>query len=80
MSQSDNIIRIYSGHEVDVLFLKAELEENGIGAMVQNDFQSGVIAGFAGGLPGSIDLFVQVSDQEKAKPIVDEFIEGLKNN
>jgi len=41
--------------------------------MIQNDFNSGVSAGFSGGIPSSIDLFIQERDLEKADSIISEF-------
>lgn len=73
MEQSSNLIRVYTGTELTVNLLKDELESVGIPSMVQNDFISGVSAGFAGGLPSSIDLFIQESDLEQAEPIINEF-------
>jgi hypothetical protein len=45
--------------------------------MIQNDFQSGITAGFFGGGTSAVDLFIQEADQKEAEPIINEF---LKNN
>lgn len=74
MNNDDQIIRVYSGTEIQVLMLQSELEECGIGAMVQNDFQSGVMAGFVAGLPSSVDLYISESDMAAAEPILRAFI------
>jgi hypothetical protein len=58
-----------------VNLLKDELEEFGISSMVQNDFNSGISAGFSGGVPSSIDLFIQELDLGKAESILSEFRE-----
>jgi len=55
--------------------LKAQLEENGIAAMIRNDFQSGVAAGFVAGFPSFIDLYISESDKTMAEPIVKAFEE-----
>jgi hypothetical protein len=68
------LTRIYSGTEVTVNLLKSILEEEGIAALIQDDFRSGVTAGFSGGVPSAIDLFINETDLEKAKPIVNEFL------
>ncbi len=73
MKNSNNLIRVYSATELTVNLLKAELENAGISSMIRNDFNSGVSAGFSGGVPSSIDLFIQEVDLEKAEPIVSEF-------
>jgi len=73
MKDGTNLIRIFSGSEIVAILLKEELEVNGIPAIIQNDFQSGISAGFAGGVPSAIDLLIQESDLKKAEPIIDEF-------
>ena len=73
MKENSNLIRVYSGTELTVNLLKDELEKFGISSMIQNDFNSGVSAGFSGGVPSSIDLFIQELDQKKAEPILSEF-------
>jgi len=75
MKENNNLIRIYSGTELTVNLLKDELEGSGIPSMIQNDFNSGVSAGFSGGVPSAIDLFIQESDLGKAEPILSEFRE-----
>ena len=74
MKVDNNLIRVYSGTEISVTLLKEELEENGISAMIQNDYQSGITAGFFGGGTTAIDLFVQESDLQAAESIVNDFI------
>ena len=75
MKDKSNLIRVYSGTELTVNLLKDELEKFGISSMIQNDFNSGVSAGFSGGVPSSIDLFIQELDLGKAEPITREFRE-----
>ena len=73
MKAESNLIRVYSGTELIVNLLKDELEKFGISSLIQNDFNSGVSAGFSGGVPSSIDLFIQELDVGKAEPILSEF-------
>jgi len=73
MKGNSNLIRVYSGTELTVNLLKDELEKFGISSMIQNDFNSGVSAGFSGGVPSSIDLFIQELDLGKAESIIREF-------
>jgi hypothetical protein len=74
MGNSNKLIRIYTGTEVAVILLKAKLQESGIPVLIKNDYQSGIMAGFAGGVPSAIDIYIQESDFEKAEPIVNEFM------
>ncbi|MBL7969581.1 MAG: DUF2007 domain-containing protein [Prolixibacteraceae bacterium] len=69
----NKLVRIFTGSSIIVNLLKDELENNGIAALIQDDFNSGTIAGFSGGIPSSVELFVQKADLEKAEPIIKEF-------
>jgi hypothetical protein len=73
MKEGTNLIRVFSGSEILAILLKDELEVNGIPAIIQNDFQSGISAGFAGGVPSSVDLLIKESDLKNAEPIINEF-------
>ncbi|MCE1199663.1 MAG: DUF2007 domain-containing protein [Marinilabiliales bacterium] len=73
MENNDELVWIFTGTEVLVDLLKAELEEIGIGTIVRNDYLSGISVGFMGGTPTSIDLFIQKADLEAAQPVLDEF-------
>lgn len=72
----NNIIKIFTGTEVSVIYLKGILEETGIIAMIKDDFQSSISAGFVEGTPSAIDLFIQKSDLKKAEPIINDFIQN----
>jgi hypothetical protein len=73
MSENNKLIRVFSGTEIPINLLKNELEQGGISAIIQNDFQSGIMAGFSGGGPSAIDLFILESDLEGAIPIIEGF-------
>ncbi|WP_103072642.1 putative signal transducing protein [Aquimarina sediminis] len=62
--------RIYTGSLINVQFLQTVLQDQGINSITRDDMKSGVIAGFGGGLPDHIQLFVKKIDQEKALTIV----------
>lgn len=73
MNEKSKLIRVYSGSEMTINLLRDELEKSGISTLIQNDFNSGISAGFSGGTPTSIDLFVQEEDLEIATPIISDF-------
>jgi hypothetical protein len=75
MKEKNNLIRIYTGTEVTVILLKGELEQAGISSIIRNDYNSGVTAGFTGGTPSAIDLYIQEIDMKNAEPIISEFIQ-----
>lgn len=77
MINEDDLIRVYTGTEISVIHLKGELEEIGIAVLLQNDFQSGISAGFVGGVPSAIDLFIREADMKLAEPIINDFIQNI---
>ena len=74
MTSSNNLIQVFSGTEVAVLIIKGKLEDAGITAHIQNDYQSGITAGFGGGVPSAIDLFIQETDIPQAEAIIQEHL------
>ena len=74
MTDSLQFITVYSGTEVEVILLKGLLENDNIEVIIQNDFQSGIMAGFGGGTPNTIRLKIHESNLERARPIIEEFI------
>jgi hypothetical protein len=78
MSENNHTTCVFTGPELAVNLLKNELEQIGVGSIIKNGFNSGIIAGFAGGLASAIDLYIQESDIEKAEQIIADFIK--RNN
>ncbi len=78
MENETQLVQVFTGSEISVVLLKGELDAIGIPAIIQNDFQSGVFAGFSGGFPSSIDLFIRESDLKQAEPIINQFIQDNK--
>lgn len=72
MSDEQEYKRVYTGSEVNVQHLQSILEEEGIPTRVRNDFDSGLRAGFGGGLPGQVLLFAKSQDYEKALRLTKE--------
>lgn len=75
MKNEDKLVRVFSGSEVSVILLKAKLEEVNISSVIQNDFQSGISAGFAGSTPTGVDLYIREGDLTLADPILQKFQE-----
>ena len=74
--KKDGYVHLYSGSEVRVILLKGLLEDKGIQTIVQNDYQSGISVGFAGGTVNTIRLKIHATDLELAKPILEDFIQN----
>lgn len=66
MSTDDNYKRVYTGSEPNVQYLQELFENESISSRVRNDFDSGLRAGFGGGLRGQIQLFVSESHYDQA--------------
>ena len=58
MSSKESYERVYTGSETNVQYLQELFDKAGISSRVRNDFDSGLRAGFGGGLPGQVQLFV----------------------
>ena len=72
---NDSLINIYTGDEITVKRIKSELEAQGILSIERDGFKQGLAAGFGGGIPSAIDLFVAENDFENAIKIVDSIFE-----
>jgi hypothetical protein len=69
MSTDQDYEWVYTGSEVNVQFLQDLLNKAGISSRVRNDFDSGLRAGFGGGLPGQVLLFAENSNLDEAMKI-----------
>lgn len=69
MTDSADYKRIYTGSEVNVQHLQGLLNEAEISSRVRNDFESGLRAGFGGGVPGQVQLFAISSQYKEAMEI-----------
>lgn len=61
--------RVYTGEEVNVQHLQNLFNEADISSRVRNDFESGLRAGFGGGVPGQVQLFALAADYDEAVKI-----------
>lgn len=62
--------RVYTGSLINVQFLQTILQDKGINSITRDDMKSGMMAGFGGGIPDHIQLFVKKTDVENALPII----------
>lgn len=70
MDIEEDFKHVYTGSEVNVQYLQELLEKEGIASRMRNDFDSGLRAGFGGGLPGQVLLFAESKHLEKARKVV----------
>lgn len=78
MTNSGGLVLVYTGDEVIVQRLKAELEQKGIKSIVKDGFKQGISAGFVGGVPSAIDLFVEETNAKQAAEIVKAIVEEIE--
>ncbi|MBW1298685.1 putative signal transducing protein [Aquimarina litoralis] len=64
--------RVYTGSLINIQFLQNILQDGGINSIIRDDMKSGMAAGFGGGLPDHIQLFVKKTDVEQAVPIIEK--------
>tara|TARA_R100000935_G_C2797038_1_gene148657 strand:- start:249 stop:497 length:249 start_codon:yes stop_codon:yes gene_type:complete len=69
MSEDQGYEHVYTGPDTNVQYLQEKFNEAGLSNRVRNDFDSGLRAGFGGGLPGQIQLFVLSSHLKEALEI-----------
>jgi len=74
MKDTQKYTIVYSGTEVQVIILKGLLGNINIEGIIQNDFRSGIAAGFGSGTVSTVRLKIHESDLEKALPIIEEFV------
>jgi len=75
MKEGTKLVKVYTGSEISAILLKGELDEVGIPALIKNNYQSGLSAGFVGGTPSAIDLYIQEVDLPAAEPFINAFIQ-----
>lgn len=78
MDEEHDIVKVYSGTKITVMYLKGLLAEKEIDATIRDDFQTGVSGGVINGTPSIIHLYILDSDYKKAKPIIDQFLKENK--
>jgi hypothetical protein len=79
MSDKDKTVRVFTGSEVEAAFICSLLEENGIGAMYRNSLRESLLAGWVSGAQeDSCRVFVTSNDEDKAKKVIETYLEKSK--
>lgn len=66
----DKLVKLYTGAKVIVSRIVAELETQGIHSILKDGFRQGIEAGYGGGVPSAIDIYVVEEDLKNATEIV----------
>ena len=75
MNDKDKIVLVYTGNEVMIERIRVNLEKEGINSITKDGFRQGINAGFVGGTPSAIDLFVLEAEAEKATEIINAIVD-----
>lgn len=69
MSSDESYERVYTGPETNVQYLQELYNKAGISSRARDDFESGLRAGFGGGMRGQVQLFVTKNHYDEALKI-----------
>ncbi|WP_025739452.1 putative signal transducing protein [Aquimarina pacifica] len=64
--------RAYTGSMINVQFIQTLLIDQGITSITRDDMKSGMMAGFGGGVPDHIQLFVKKEEYTKALTLIEK--------
>ena len=79
MNDHEDLLRLYTGSEIDVSVLKEILNDNKIASLIKNEMSSGKAAGFGGGYAGAeAHILVSENDFKRAKVLLGEFLDSFK--
>jgi hypothetical protein len=77
MDDHSKHVRLFTGSLIEIQRLQLDLDDGNIPSMVKNNFQSGLRAGFYGGSPSQVELFIYEEDMEEASKILEAFKEQM---
>ena len=80
MNKDEKTTRIYTGSAIQAQPLINELKKLDIIPIIRDDHQSGILSGFAAGVPGQIRMYIRNEELEIAKSVIDTCLENLENN
>lgn len=76
---AEDIKLVYTGSEVEAMYIVELLQENGIGCLRKDNLRSSIDAGWANGSPeNSNQIFVEVENFLKAKEILEDYFSSEK--
>jgi hypothetical protein len=80
MNKDEKTIRIYTGSAIEAQPLINGLNELEINPIIRDDHQSGILSGFATGVPGQIRMYIRNEEIAIAKPVLDLFENDTKED
>lgn len=73
MNKEEKTTRIYTGSAIEAQPLINSLNELDINPIIRDDHQSGILSGFAAGVPGQIRMYIRNEEIALAKSVLDAF-------
>jgi len=79
MNNDEKTTRIYTGSAIVAQPLINSLADIGITPIIRDDHQSGILSGFAAGVPGQIRMYIRHEEEVLAKEVIDNFNNLIAN-
>lgn len=73
MNNDEKTTRIYTGSAIEAQPLINSLNELDINPIIRDDHQSGIMSGFAAGVPGQVRMYIRNEEVAIAKSVLDAF-------
>ena len=78
MDANEETTRIYTGPAMIANGLRARLNDMNIEPIIRDDHQSGIVSGFAQGVPGQVRVFIRKEQLEVAQEMINEFLKEIE--
>lgn len=79
MSKEEKTTRIFTGSAIEAQPLINALNEIDINPIIRDDHQSGIMSGFATGVPGQVRMYIRNEELTIAQSIIDSYLNSLKD-
>ena len=73
MNKNEKTTRIYTGSAIEAQPLINSLNELDINPIIRDDHQSGILSGFAAGVPGQVRMYIRNEEITLAKDVLNAF-------
>ena len=74
MNKDEKTTRIFTGSAIEAQPLINGLKELDINPIIRDDHQSGILSGFATGVPGQIRVYIRKEELTIAQAIIDMYV------
>lgn len=78
MDNNEDLIKLFTGSEIDCNVLKQILVDNSIACLIKSDSNSAKTAGFGVNFGSEAHVFIAEKDLDKAKNLVQQFKDSFE--